>query len=69
MKLETGGNTKNVFDFNKWNSKWDKISMAKDEVIREYNNNFGKGLKFSKKNIENLVDEYLEKDKKGTIKK
>ena len=69
MKLETGGNTKNVFDFNKWNSKWDKISMAKDEVIREYNNTFGKGLKFSKKNIENLVDEYLEKDKKGTIKK
>ena len=69
MKLETGNNTKNVFDFNKWNSKWDKISMAKDEVIREYNNNFGKGLKFSKKNIENLVDEYLEKDKKGTIKK
>ena len=69
MKLETGNNTKNVFDFNKWNSKWDKISMAKDEVIREYNNTFGKGLKFSKKNIENLVDEYLEKDKKGTIKK
>ena len=69
MKLETGGNTKNMFDFNKWNSKWDKISMAKDEVIREYNNTFGKGLKFSKKNIENLVDEYLEKDKKGTIKK
>ena len=69
MKLETGNNTKNVFDFNKWNSKWDKISMAKDEVIREYNNTFGKGLKFSKKNIENLVDEYLEKDKKATIKK
>ena len=69
MKLENSNNTKNAFDFNKWNSKWDKISMAKDEVIKEYNTTFGKGLKFSKKNIENLVDEYLEKDKKGTIKK
>ena len=69
MKLEGGNNSKNVFDFNKWNSKWDRISMAKDEVIKEYNTTFGKGLKFSKKNIENLVDEYLEKDKKATIKK
>ena len=69
VKVDTGNTTKNVFDFNKWNSKWDKISMAKDEVIREYNTTFGKGLKFSKKNIENLVDEYLEKDKKATIKK
>ena len=64
MKLEGGNNSKNVFDFNKWNSKWDRISMAKDEVIKEYNTTFGKGLKFSKKNIKNLVDEYLEKDKK-----
>ena len=69
VKVDSGNTTKNVFDFNKWNSKWDKISMAKDEVIREYNTTFGKGLKFSKKNIENLVDEYLEKDKKATIKK
>ena len=66
MKLEGGNNSKNVFDFNKWNSKWDRISMAKDEVIKEYNTTFGKGLKFSKKNIKNLVDEYLEKDKKPT---
>ena len=49
MKLEGGNNSKNVFDFNKWNSKWDRISMAKDEVIKEYNTTFGKGLKFSKK--------------------
>ena len=66
MKLEGGNNSKNVFDFNKWNSKWDRISMAKDEVIKEYNTTFGKGLKFSKNNIKNLVDEYLEKDKKPT---
>ena len=66
MKLEGGNNSKNLFDFNKWNSKWDRISMAKDEVIKEYNTTFGKGLKFSKKNIKNLVDEYLEKDKKPT---
>ena len=64
MKTDVGTNSKNIFDFNKWNSKWDRINMAKDEVIKEYNTNLGKGLKFSKKNIKNLVDEYLEKDKK-----
>jgi hypothetical protein len=65
-KLKTDGviNSKNYFDFNKWNSKWDRINMAKDEVIKEYNSTFGKGLKFSKKNIKSLVDEFLEKDKK-----
>ena len=64
LKTDGGINSKNYFDFNKWNSKWDRINMAKDEVIKEYNTTFGKGLKFSKKNIKSLVDEYLEKDKK-----
>ena len=67
IKVDSGNTTKNVFDFNKWNSKWDRINMAKDEVIKEYNTTFGKGLKFSKKNIKSLVDEYLEKDKKPTV--
>ena len=67
MKLDGTSTTKNYFDFNKWNSKWDRINMAKDEVIKEYNTTFGKGLKFSKKNIKSLVDEYLEKDKKPTV--
>jgi hypothetical protein len=44
MKMEGGNNSKNVFDFNKWNSKWDRISMAKDEVIKEYNTTFGKAV-------------------------
>ena len=39
-------------------------NKAKDDVIKEYNTTFRKGLKFGKKNIKNLVDEYLEKDKK-----
>jgi len=39
MKMDGGAPSKNYFDFNKWNSKWDKISMAKDEVIREYKRN------------------------------
>jgi len=64
MKMDTNASSRNYFDFNKLNSKWDRINMAKDEVIKEYNTTFGKGLKFSKKNIKNLVDEYLEKDKK-----
>ena len=68
IKIESGGlGSKNIFDFNKWNSKWDKINMAKDEVIKEYNNNFGKGLKFNKKNIKSLIDVYLVKDKKPTL--
>ena len=65
IKIEAGSAiSKNYFDFNRWNNKWDKINMAKDEVIKEYNNTFGKGLKFNKKNIKSLVDGYLIKDKK-----
>ena len=65
IKIEAGNSiSKSYFDFNKWNNKWDKINMAKDEVIKEYNNTFGKGLKFNKKNIKSLVDGYLSKDKK-----
>ena len=67
MKMDTNASSRNYFDFNKLNSKWDRINMAKDEVIKEYNTTFGKGLKFSKKNIKSLVDEYLEKDKKPTV--
>ena len=64
MKMDSNASSWNYFDFNKLNRKWDRINMAKDDVIKEYNTTFGKGLKFGKKNIKNLVDEYLEKDKK-----
>ena len=65
IKIEAGSvSSKSYFDFNKWNNKWDRINMAKDEVIKEYNNTFGKGLKFNKKSIKSLVDGYLGKDKK-----
>ena len=70
IKIEAGSAaSKNYFDFNKWNNKWDKINMAKDEVIKEYNSTFGKGLKFNKKNIKSLVDGYLIKDKKSPSNK
>ena len=70
IKIESGSlSSKSYFDFNKWNNKWDKINMAKDEVIKEYNNNFGKGLKFNKKNIKSLVDVYLVKDRKASLNK
>ena len=67
IKIEAGSpGSKNFFDFNKWNNKWDRINMAKDEVINDYYNNFGKGLKFNKKNIKSLVDAYLSKESKKT---
>ena len=67
IKIEAGSSgSKNFFDFNKWNNKWDRINMAKDEVIKDYYNNFGKGLKFNKKNIKSLVDAYLSKESKKT---
>ena len=70
IKIESGSlSSKSYFDFNKWNNKWDKINMAKDEVIKEYNNNFGNGLKFNKKNIKSLVDVYLVKDRKASLNK
>lgn len=65
IKIEAGGSSsKNYFDFNKWNNKWDRINMAKDDVIKEYYNTFGKGLKFNKKSIKSLVDGYLSKERK-----
>ena len=70
IKIEAGSAiSKSYFDFNKWNNKWDRINMAKDEVIKEYNSTFGKGLKFNKKNIKSLVDGYLIKDKKSPSNK
>ena len=71
IKMDSNAPSRNYFDFNKLNSKWDRINMAKDEVIKEYNTTFGRGLKFSKKTIKSLVDEYLEKEKekKPTNKK
>ena len=62
-KLKSTGISKDVFDFNKWNHKWDKISRVKEGVINNYMKTFGDGLKFDAKNIEELVDEYLIKEK------
>ena len=65
IKFEASGSgSRNYFDFNKWNNKWDRINMAKDDVIKEYYSTFGKGLKFNKKSIKSLVDGYLSKDRK-----
>jgi hypothetical protein len=62
-KLKSTLINKDVFDFNKWNHKWDKISRVKEGVINNYMKTFGDGLKFDAKNIEELVDEYLIKEK------
>ena len=62
-KLKTSGIGKDAFDFNKWNNKWDKINKVKEGVINNYMKTFGEGLKFDAKSIENLVDEFLIKEK------
>ena len=62
-KLKRGGTDKEIFDFNKWNHKWDKINKVKDGMINNYMKTFGEGLKFDTKSIQNLVDEFLIKEK------
>ena len=62
-KLKKGGTNKEIFDFNKWNHKWDKINKVKDGMINNYMKTFGEGLKFDTKSIQNLVDEFLIKEK------
>ena len=67
-KLKSTGVGKDAFDFNKWNNKWDKINKVKEGVINNYMKTFGEGLKFDAKSIENLVDEFLIKEKNNKDK-
>ena len=67
-KLKSTGVGKDAFDFNKWNNKWDKINKVKEGVINNYMKTFGEGLKFDAKSIENMVDEYLIKEKNNKDK-
>ena len=62
-KLKRNGINKESFDFNKWNHKWDKINKVKEGVINNYMKTFGEGLKFDAKSIEDMVDEFLIKEK------
>ena len=68
-KIKNNNDSKEAFDFNRWNNKWDKIIKVKDDVIKEYMKNFGEGMKFDTNNIKNLVDEYLVKEKNNKEKK
>ena len=67
-KIKSSGISKETFDFNKWNHKWDKINKVKEGVINNYMKTFGEGLKFDTKNIEDLVDEFLIKEKNNKEK-
>ena len=62
-KLKRNGVSKEAFDFNKWNNKWDKINKVKEGVLNNYMKTFGEGLKFDTKSIEEMVDEFLIKEK------
>ena len=59
---------KEEFDFNKWNHKWDKINKVKEGVLNNYMKTFGEGIKFDPKSIEDMVDEYLIKEKNNKDK-
>ena len=59
---------KEEFDFNKWNHKWDKINKVKEGVINNYMKTFGEGIKFDAKSIEDMVEEYLIKEKNNKDK-
>ena len=59
---------KEEFDFNKWNHKWDKINKVKEGVLNNYMKTFGEGIKFDPKCIEDMVDEYLIKEKNNKDK-
>ena len=67
-KLKKNGVSKEAFDFNKWNHKWDKINRVKEGVLNNYMKTFGEGLKFDAKSIEEMVDEYLIKEKNNKEK-
>ena len=67
-KLKKNGVSKEAFDFNKWNHKWDKINRVKEGVLNNYMKTFGEGLKFDAKSIEEMVDEFLIKEKNNKEK-
>ena len=67
-KLKRNGINKESFDFNKWNHKWDKINKVKEGVLNNYMKTFGEGIKFDPKSIEDMVDEYLIKEKNNKDK-
>ena len=47
----------NIFDFNKWDNKWDKADKITENVIQEFEKT---GIQnFDIKNIESLVNEYM----------
>ena len=62
-RLKTKEVNKDAFDFNKWNNKWDKINRVKEGVLNNYMKTFGEGLKFDAKSIEDMVEEFLIKEK------
>ena len=62
-RLKKNEVNKDAFDFNKWNNKWDKINRVKEGVLNNYMKTFGEGLKFDAKSIEDMVEEFLIKEK------
>jgi hypothetical protein len=57
LYLNLKSKTNNIFDFNKWDNKWDKADKITENVIQEFEKN---GIQnFDMKNIESLVNEFM----------
>ena len=57
LYLNLKSKTNNIFDFNKWDNKWDKADKITENVIHDFEKN---GIQnFDVKNIENLVNEIM----------
>jgi hypothetical protein len=55
---------KDIFDFNKWDSKWDKIDKIKETIRKDYEKNGPGHTKFEFRVIKELVDDIMLKGEK-----
>ena len=64
-KKKPGKIGRDVFDFNKWDSKWDKIDKIKENVKKNYEKGGIGNTKFEFKGIKDMVDDIMLKGEKN----
>lgn len=60
---------RDVFDFNKWDSKWEKSERIKENVKKDYEKSGPGNAKLEFKNIKDMVDDVYFKNEKAGEKK
>ena len=55
---------KDIFDFNKWDNKWDKADKIKENVKKDYERTGPGNAKIEFKNIKEMVDDIMLKNEK-----